>query len=155
MSGLEATAKIKGALPDAKVLALTRHTDTGFLRQLFKAGAAGYVLKQSASSELIRAIRTVAAGDNYLDPSITGKVVNNYVARQPGNLESGEDLTPREEEVLKMIAWGNSNKDIASNLGISVKTVEAHKANLMRKLSFRSRIEIVRFAVVRGWLQDT
>jgi DNA-binding NarL/FixJ family response regulator len=155
MSGLEATAKIKDALPDAKVLALTRHTDTGFLRQLFKAGAAGYVLKQSASSELIRAIRAVAAGDNYLDPSITGKVVNSYVAKQASHLEPGEDLTPREEEVLKMIAWGNSNKDIASNLGISVKTVEAHKANLMKKLSFRSRIDIVRFAVVRGWLQET
>jgi DNA-binding NarL/FixJ family response regulator len=155
MSGLEATAKVKEAIPGAKVLALTRHTDTGFLRLLFKAGATGYVLKQSASSELIRAIRTVAAGDNYLDPSITSKVMTGYVGRQTSNLEPGEDLTPREEEVLKMIAWGNSNKDIASNLGISVKTVEAHKSNLMRKLKFRSRIDIVRFAVVRGWLQDS
>jgi DNA-binding NarL/FixJ family response regulator len=155
VGGLEATERLKEALPRIKVLALTRHADTAFLRQLFKVGATGYVLKQSASSELIRAIRTVAAGHNYLDPSITSKVMTGYVGRQARNLEPGEDLTPREEEILKMIAWGNSNKDIALDLGISVKTVEAHKANLMRKLRFRSRIDIVRFAVVRGWLQNT
>jgi len=157
MSGLEATEKIKKATPAVKVLALTRHTDTGFLRQLFNAGVDGYVVKQSASSELIHAIRTVAAGGSYLDPSLTGKIVQDYVGKQAklSHLEPTPDLTSREEDVLRMIAWGYSNKEIASKLAISVKTVEAHKANLLKKLGFRSRIDIVRFAVVRGWLQDT
>src|SRR5215472_14289688 len=157
MSGLEATEKVKKAAPKVKVLAVTRHTDTGFLRQLFKAGVDGYVVKQSASSELIRAIRTVAAGESYLDPFLTRKVAQGYVGKQAklSHLEPTPDLTSREEDVLRMIAWGYSNKEIASKLAISVKTVEAHKANLMKKLGFRSRIDIVRFAVVRGWLQDT
>jgi len=155
MSGLDATRRIKETIPAVKVLALTRHSDSAFLRLLFKAGAVGYVLKQSASTELIRAIRMVAAGDNYLDPSITAKVVTGYVGKQARNIDPGPDLTSREEEVLKMIAWGYSNKEIASDLGVSVKTVEAHKANMSKKLGFSSRVDIVRFAVVRGWLQST
>jgi len=157
MSGLEATERVKKAAPKVKVLAVTRHTDSGSLRQLFKAGVDGYVVKQSASSELIRAIRTVASGGSYVDPSIAGKVVQGYVGKPAklSHLQGSADLTEREEDVLRMIAWGYSNKEIASKLGISVKTVEAHKANLMKKLGFRSRIDIVRFAVVRGWLQET
>jgi two-component system response regulator NreC len=155
MNGLEATEKLKQNCPQVKVLALTRHADMGFMQQLFRAGAAGYLLKQSASTELIRAIRTVMEGHNYLDPMITGKVVNGFAGRHAGSISDRQgDLSEREEDVLKMVAWGYSNKEIAAQLEISVKTVEAHKANSMKKLELRSRIDVVRFALLQGWLKD-
>jgi DNA-binding NarL/FixJ family response regulator len=155
MNGLKATERVKQFWPQVKVLTLTRHTDAGFLQQLFRAGASGYVLKQSAASELIRAIRAIAEGGNYLDPAITGKVINSYVSKQalPSAVEA-ENLSERESEVLRLIAWGYSNKEVAARLNISVKTVEAHKANTMKKLGLRSRIDIVRYALLQGWLQD-
>lgn len=156
MNGLKATEKIKETCPEVKVLTLTRHTDTGFLQQLFRAGVSGYVLKQSASEELIRAVRAVAADKNYLDPAVTEKVMTGYTSKQTllGPEQQG-DLTEREAEVLRMIAWGYSNKEIAARLEISVKTVEAHKTNAMKKLDLQSRIDIVRFALLQGWLQNT
>ena len=155
LNGLKAMEKLKEVNPKIKVLMLTRHTDTGFLQQLFQAGASGYVLKQSASEELIRAIRAVAAGKHYLDPAVTGKVTAGY-AHRPASLhpENHGNLSEREEEILRRIAWGYSNKETAAHLKISVKTVEAHKANIMKKLGLRSRIDIVRYAVLQGWLQD-
>jgi DNA-binding NarL/FixJ family response regulator len=155
MNGLEATGILKQALPHMKILTLTRHTDAGFLQQLLRAGASGYVLKQSPSTELIRAIRAIYAGGNYLDPAIAGKVIDGYVSRQaPLTAEVIGNLSEREEEVLKLIAWGYSNKEIAAKLEISVKTVETHKSNLMKKLSLRSRIDIVRYALLKGWLRE-
>ena len=156
LNGLKATEQVKQLCPQVRVLALTRHTDAGFIQQLFAAGASGYVLKQSASSELVRAIRTVASGGNFLDPQITGKVIGGYISQQTsvGDDPQGE-LSERESEVLRLIAWGHSNKEIAARLQISVKTVEAHKANTMKKLGLNSRIDIVRYALLRGWLQDT
>jgi DNA-binding NarL/FixJ family response regulator len=137
------------------VLTLTRHTDAGFIQQLFAAGASGYVLKQSASTELVRAIRAVAAGANYLDPQITGKVIGGYVSRNSRfSEESAKEMSEREQEVLRLIAWGYSNKEIAARLDLSVKTVEAHKANTMKKLGLKSRIDIIRYALLQGWLQD-
>jgi DNA-binding NarL/FixJ family response regulator len=155
MNGQEATAKILEVCAHVKVLALTRHTDTGFIQQLFRAGASGYVLKQSASAQLIEAIHTIAAGNHYIDPAITGKVISSYASRQI-KLNIGEQnlLSDREEEVVKMVAWGYSNKEIASRLDISVKTVEAHKSNAMKKLDLRSRIDVVRYALLQGWLID-
>jgi DNA-binding NarL/FixJ family response regulator len=155
MNGLKATEQVKQLCPQVKVLTLTRHTDTGFIQQLFAAGAAGYILKQSASAELVRAIRAVAAGGSFLDPQITGKVIGGYLGQQsrPGQEPQGE-LSERETEVLRLIAWGHSNKEIAASLQISVKTVESHKANTMRKLGLTSRIDIVRYALLQGWLQD-
>lgn len=156
MNGFEATEKIKRDCPETKVLALTRHMDTGFIQQLFRAGASGYVLKQSASDELIRAIRAIARGDSYLDPAITNRVVSGYVGKA---VEVGPDLegslSDREEEVLKKVAWGYSNKEIAAQLDISIKTVEAHKANSMKKLKLRGRTDIVRYALFRGWLKES
>ena len=155
LDGLQATRKIKAACPQVKVLTLTRHTDSGYLQQLLKAGASGYLLKQSASAELLRAIHTVAAGNLYLDPVIARKVIGAFVGRAtPGQGALPSELSDREEEILRMIAWGHSNKEIAARLDISIKTVEAHKANSMRKLGMRSRIDIVRYALLRGWLQD-
>lgn len=156
LNGLKATELVKQLCPRVRVLTLTRHSDAGFIQQLFAAGAAGYVLKQSASSELVRAIRAVAAGGNFLDPQITGKVIGGYISQQArvGDDAQGE-LSERESEVLRLIAWGHSNKEIAARLQISVKTVEAHKANTMKKLGLTSRIDIVRYALLQGWLQDT
>ena len=156
LNGLKATEQIKQLCPQVRVLTLTRHTDAGFIQQLFAAGASGYLLKQSAAEELVRAIRAVAAGGNFLDPQITGKVIGGYLSHQArGGDEPPGDISEREAEVLRLIAWGHSNKEIAARLQISVKTVEAHKANTMKKLGLTSRIDIVRYALLQGWLQDT
>ena len=154
-NGLRATRQLRRFLPDLKILTLTRHMDDGYLQQLIKAGVNGYVLKQSAPSELVNAIRTVVAGKSYIDPSLMDKLMNRFGSPAAvGRGIVGNDLTERENEVLKLIAWGFSNKEIANRLAISVKTVEAHKANLMRKLGMSSRIDIVRFAVLQGWLKE-
>lgn len=154
LNGLKATRKLKEICPHLKVLTLTRHTDDAYLQELLRAGASGYVLKQSSSDELLRAIRAIAEGGNYLDPSIAGRVMGGYVKRRFDGKSGQVTLSERETEVLRQIAWGYSNKEIAARLDISVKTVEAHKANAMRKLDFTSRLDIVRFAVLQGWLED-
>jgi DNA-binding NarL/FixJ family response regulator len=155
MNGLEATEKLKQVCPQIKVLTLTRHTDDGYLRLLLRAGVSGYVLKQSAATELIHAVRAVAAGGSYLDPAITKKVTNSYLdkrVKRQSQIQAG--LTDREAEVLRLIAWGYTNKEIAGHLQISIKTVEAHKTNSMKKLNVRSRIDIVKYALLQGWLQE-
>ena len=155
LNGLKATKKIKQISPQIKILTLTRHTDDGYLQQLIKAGANGYVLKQSAPAELINAIRVVGSGKSYLDPTLTEKVMGGYV-RQSAALAGASKvvISDRESEVIRLIAWGHSNKEIGVRLDISVKTVEAHKANAMRKLGISSRIDIVRYAILQGWLED-
>jgi DNA-binding NarL/FixJ family response regulator len=156
LNGLQATARIKECCPYAKILTLTRHTDDGYLQQLLKAGVNGYVLKQSVSGVLLNAIRAVASGQTFLDPAITSKVVGSYVAKSAGKgVAVQNEPSERETEVLRMIAWGHSNKEIAARLDLSVKTVEVHKANAMRKLGMTSRIDIVRYAILQGWLQNT
>lgn len=155
MNGLKATKKLKQLSPQMKIVALTRHSDDGYLQELLRAGASAYILKQSASNELLRAIRAVVAGGNYLDPAIAGRVIGAYAKRALDNSAGNQNtLSERETEVLRQIAWGYSNKEIAHQMSISVKTVEAHKANAMRKLDMTSRIDIVRYAILQGWLQD-
>jgi two-component system, NarL family, response regulator NreC len=155
MNGLKATKKLRSMCPDMKILTLTRHTDDGYLKQLIGAGSNGYVLKQSAPTDLVNAIRTVVAGNAYLDPSLTRKVMGGYVSRSESMRgETNGDLTDREEEVLRLISFGYSNKEIGARLDLSVKTIEAHKANGMRKLGINSRIDIVRYAILQNWLQD-
>jgi len=154
MNGLAATQQLNEKCPDTKVLTLTRHEDTGYLQQLMRAGAAGYVLKQSRPAELLHAIRAVATGGKYLDASMTAPVIGSYTKTTP-NIEPTTPLSPRETEVLRLIAWGNTNKEIAARLDLSVKTVEAHKANGMRKLGMRGRIDIVRYALLQGWLNES
>jgi DNA-binding NarL/FixJ family response regulator len=154
-NGLKATASIKECCPDVKVVALTRHQDDGYLQQLLRAGAAGYVLKQSRSAELLQAIRAIARGGSYLDPAVAGRVIGEYGRRGQPPPASTAALSSREEEVLRLVARGYSNKEIATRLDISVKTVETHKANAMHKLQMRSRIDIVKFALLQGWLEDT
>lgn len=156
LNGLKATEKLRREFPDLKILTLTRHTDDGYLQQLIKAGVNGYVLKQSAPTELINAIRTVSSGRSYVDSELTHKVLGGYVGRSvsPMRGERTRETSEREREVLRFIAWGYSNKEIANRLDVSVKTVEAHKSNAMRKLNMRSRIDIVRYAILQGWLEE-
>ena len=154
MNGLRATEILHESHPTIKVLPLTRHTDAGYLLQLLRAGARGYVLKQSGSEELIRAIRAVAGGHSYLDPAMTEQVVG-VVDSSTCAAHWRTNLSNREEEVLRLIAWGAVNRQIAARLGISIKTVESHKANAMSKLGMTNRLDIVRYAVLRGWLEDT
>ena len=151
MSGLKATKLLRECCPEVKVLALTRHKDGAYLQEMLRAGASGYVLKQSSSTELLRALREIASGNSYLDPALTGKVITVFAAGAVGN-SAIASVSEREQEVLRAIALGYSNKEIAARLKLSVKTVEAHKANSMKKLDLRSRIDIVRYAVLQGWL---
>jgi len=156
LNGLKATAQLKRLAPDIKILTLTRHTDEAYLKELLQAGVSGYVLKQSAPTELISAIRAVAAGGSYLDPSIAGKVFAGFAGKPTklrGETKSGQ-LTARESEVLRHIALGYSNKEIADKLDISVKTAEAHKANCLKKLNIKSRKEIISYAILQGWMQE-
>ena len=155
LSGARVTARIKQTYPQLKVLVLTAYEDKSYMRQLFEAGAAGYLLKRAAAQEVIGAIRTIAAGGLYIDPTLASKVVDSFV-RQPaaGGKQQRGELSEREQEVLRLIAWGYSNKEIAARLDISVKTVETYKTRLMEKLDLRSRADIVRYAVRQGWLQE-
>jgi len=156
-SGLEVTLALKHALPTTRIVALTRHGEYQYVQELLRAGANGYVLKQSSSQDLLQAIRVVASGKSFLDPLVASQVTRRYSAdpadgpQEPG----GEELSPRELEVLRLLARGYANREIATELGISVKTVDAHKANGMGKLGMSSRIELVRFAILQGWLHES
>lgn len=155
LNGLKATERLKELCPEINVLALTRHTDESYLRQLLQAGATGYVLKQSAADELVRAIRQIVVGKTYIDPEITETLVETAVGRRTMNGSSvDKDLSKREMEVLRYTALGYVNKEIAARLKISVRTVEVHKANAMQKMHMKSRIEIVRYAMLKGWLRE-
>ena len=148
-TGTHVAAELRAALPETRIVALTRHAEKAYVQQMLQHGAHGYVLKQTAGDVLVTAIRTVVAGGTFLDPAVAGRMLDSGTARR--GTVSG-DLTPREQEVLKMVAWGHTNKEIASILGITVKTVETHKANVMEKLGISSRAELVRYVMAQGWL---
>lgn len=155
MNGLVATRALKAAKCRAAIVTLTRHGDAAYLQELLRAGVSAYVLKQSPPAELLRAIRVTAAGGQYLDSSLTARIAADFVAKR-GTKVDNPTVQPseREAEVLRLIAAGYSNKEIAARLALSVKTVEAHKANAMRKLGLTGRIDIVKYALLRGWLDD-
>lgn len=155
LNGAKATAQLLSKHPNTKVLILTVHEDRGYLQEAIKAGASGYLLKRSAAEELVHAIRTITAGGSYLDASLTREAFDIVVhgTRQP--IESlDKDLTSREAEVVRLIAHGYGNKEIGEKLGISVKTVETHKAHSMEKLKLHRRSDLVQYAAHRGWLDD-
>lgn len=153
MNGTQATRELKQLHPKIGVLALTVHEDKSYLRELLEAGALGYVLKRAAGEELIQAIRAVSTGGLYVDPHIAAKLVSTFV--QPGSRLGGTgELSEREGTVLRLIAQGHSNKEIAAQLGVSVKTIETYKARSMEKLGLRSRVDIIRIAGERGWLRS-
>lgn len=153
--GAETAEQLKQALPAVKVLALTVHEDKGYLRLLLEAGASGYALKRAAAAELIHAIRVVSGGGIYLDPTLAAKVVGRLI-RRPSARQSiqSEELSDRENEVVLGLARGYSAKEIASQLELSVKTIETYKARSLEKLGLSSRADLVRYAIQRGWLQD-
>jgi two-component system, NarL family, response regulator NreC len=149
-TGPQVAAEVRAGIPDAKIVALSRHAEKAYVQQMLQNGATGYVLKQTAGDALLSAIRTVMRGGTYLDPAVAGKV---FDAASPVRGGSSGELTPREREVLTMVVWGHTNKEIASVLGITVKTVETHKMNAMQKLEIGSRAELVRYAMTQGWLE--
>lgn len=154
LNGLKATEKLKELCPETKILTLTRHSDDGYLQQLLQAGSSGYVLKQSDPDELVRAIHAVASGQTYLDPAVTETVVGKLSRRAPRGIRHDRKLSGREEEVLRLIAQGYLSKEVAARLQIGIKTVDAHKANGMEKMGMKNRIDLVRYAMLQGWLED-
>ncbi|MDH3692888.1 MAG: response regulator transcription factor [Gammaproteobacteria bacterium] len=158
MSGVEATRRIKAESPDMKVLVLTAHDDDEYVFALLQAGANGYLLKTAEIEELVRAIRTVAAGQSALAPEVTGKVMAQFTSGKglPDVLtETQEDydgLTERELGILELVGKGLSNKQIGKNLYISDRTVQAHLSNIFSKLGVNSRTEAVMYAVRKGWI---
>jgi len=155
VNGLAATRELKKIQPDAVIVTLTRHSDHAYLQELLRAGVAGYVLKRSAPTELLHAIRAAAAGGQYLDSTLTARVTAGLAGREGSAKMPASALTEREAAVLRLIASGYSNKEIAARLSLSVKTIEAHKANAMRKLDLTGRIDIVKYAILQGWLDQT
>jgi two-component system response regulator NreC len=151
MNGIEATRRIKADAPAAAVLALTMYEDDQYFFEMLRAGASGYVPKRAAPDELVSAIRAVSRGEVFLYPSLAGRLVQDYLRRGPAGEEPPSDeLTPREQEVLTLIAEGFSNNEIADRLVISAKTVDRHRENLMRKLKLHNRVDLVKYALRKG-----
>ena len=147
LNGLEATLQIKRDCPDVKVLALTIHEDEEYIRQMLASGAMGYITKYAATDELVQAVETVFKGEMVLSPAITRLVVEDYLRWADVQQENPDKLTPREREVLQLIAEGHKNKEISDILKISIKTVKAHRNNLMQKLDLHSQGELIRYAI--------
>ena len=151
LNGMEAARQITGRFPNVRIVALSMHSDSLFVTEMFKSGVMGYLLKDCAFEELARAIRSVMDGKTYLSPSISGIIVNgylNYLSNpRPAN---SEDLTGREREILQIIAEGKSTKQIALKLHISVKTVETHRRKIMNKLNIFSVAELTKYAIRKG-----
>ena len=147
LNGIEATRRIAEASPRTRVLALSMHKDAVYVREILRAGARGYLLKDSIESDLVAAVRAVGRGDGYLSPSVSDAVLSDYRKHVSDPIDL---LTSREREVLQMIAEGKTNKEIATLLNLSVYTVEAHRGRVMEKLNLHSTGELVRFAVRNG-----
>jgi DNA-binding NarL/FixJ family response regulator len=153
--GAPATAQVRQMCPEIQIVALTRHNEPGYVQQLLQAGARGYVLKRADSAELIDAIRAVAAGDTYLDSMLANRAVQAFVSTHGHSSTPQIDLSEREAEVVRLTAYGYSNKEIAVQMGVSVKTVDTYKVRAMEKLGLHSRAALVGYALQRGWLEQT
>lgn len=151
-SGPAATADLKDKAPRVKVLALTRHTEEAYVHEMLRSGASGYVLKQNGAGTLVEAIRAVVRGGTFLDPVIGGKLVQRLTT-EPDGSRGDAALTSREQQIATMVAYGHTNKEIATKLDITVKTVETHKSNIMAKLHLTSRSALVQYALEHGWLE--
>ena len=154
LNGIEATRQITNREPEAKVVALSMHSDRRFMGEMLKAGAKGYLLKDGAFEELATAIRSVVANKVYLSPRIADVVVDDYVRRTPGQAAGDTSafakLTPREREVLQLMAEGRATKEIAMDLKVSIKTVETHRRQIMEKLQIHSVAELTKYAIREG-----
>ena len=151
-SGLDAIPEIRSAAPDAKILTLSMQDDPSYVRQAFASGASGYVLKEAADDELLAAVREVAAGGNYVDPQLGARLA---AADATAAADAAEDpLSEREREVLRLLALGHTNQEIAQMLFLSVRTAETHRARIMQKLRLSTRAELVRYAIDHGMLAE-
>lgn len=151
MNGLDAAARMKESTPSARILILTVHESNQYVSQMLQVGAAGYVVKSVSSTELVSAVRAVYQGNVYLYPSIARMIIQDYLKQAATGRDSTLDgLTPRETEVLKLIASDHRNKEIADLLGISLKTVQAHRTSLMMKLGLHDRTQVVKYAIRKG-----
>ena len=154
-NGLDATRQIKARFPEIRILVLTMHRSDEYFFEILKAGASGYILKSAETNDLIRALRTVARDEVFLYPAMAKQLLTDYLDRLKD--EEGEGhalLTPREKEILRLLADGFSNKEIAERLVVSPSTVHSHRTNLMQKLNLSSRHELIRYARERGLLHD-
>ena len=147
LNGIEATRRMAENAPHARVLALSMHKDSVYVREILRAGARGYLLKDSVAADLVSAVRAVAAGEGYLSPAVSDAVLDDYRRHVTNPIDL---LTSREREVLQMLAEGKTNKEIAAILNLSVYTVDAHRGRIMEKLNLHSITELVRFAVRNG-----
>jgi DNA-binding NarL/FixJ family response regulator len=154
MNGTEVARTLLAELPECRILVLTIHEDRGTLRQLLDLGVAGYLVKRSAAGELVRAIHAVAAGGTYLDPLIAGKIIGGAHGTSRSARGQTVELSDRETDVLRLIAFGHSNKEISAKLACSLKTIETYKARAMEKLGHKTRVDIVRHAMSMGWLSE-
>jgi two-component system response regulator NreC len=158
MTGLEATREIKRRAPEIKVLVLTIHEDEEYLRQMLAAGATGYLLKETADTELAVAIRAVYRGDIFIYPALTKVLLGSMIQAEPqsdsSETERYELLSPREKEILRLLALGDTNREIALRLFLSVRTVETYRSRIMEKLELKSRGELVRYALRKGLRYD-
>jgi DNA-binding NarL/FixJ family response regulator len=153
MTGIQAAAELHKRKPELKTLMLSMHDSEQFLFEALKAGASGYVLKSGADTDIVDACRAAMRGDSYLYPSAVTTLVRDYVERGGRGEEQFDVLTPRELEVLKLIAEAHTSKQIADALFISIKTVERHRQNILGKLGMRDRVELTRYAIRRGLIQ--
>jgi DNA-binding NarL/FixJ family response regulator len=153
LNGIEATRQLRQIYPDIKIVILSMHANEEYVFQVLQAGAAGYVLKQSDSSEVLTAIRAALSGGSFLSPPISRAVIEDYVHRAEvrGQGEDLDILTSREREVLQLLAEGLPNREIAEQLSISVKTVETHRSNMMNKLNVNNKTELIKYAFRKGW----
>jgi two-component system response regulator NreC len=151
--GIEVTRQLKDEMPDVRVLVLTVHEDDGLLRAAIRAGASGYVIKRAVEAELISAIHAACRGDLYVHPAMTRALLHDLQPELISDDTLVEALTPREVEVLRLVATGYTNRQIAEELTISVRTVESHRASVMDKLGLHSRVELVRYATKQGLLE--
>jgi len=152
LNGLEATKQIKKVLPESKIIMLTMHKNEEYVLQSFQAGASGYILKEGAVEELVSAIRSIHADKSFLSPTVSKTLVDAYLRKmETGKTETPFDLlTDREREVLQLIAEGFTNREVAKQLFISVKTVEAHRAHIMQKLNIHDIAKLVKYAIQKG-----
>jgi DNA-binding NarL/FixJ family response regulator len=153
MTGIQAAAELRKRKPELKVLMLSMHDSEQFLFEALKAGASGYVLKSGADTDIVDAVRAAMRGDSFLYPSAVTTLVRDYLERGGHDEEEFDVLTPRQREVLKLIAEAHTSKEIATMLVISIKTVERHRENILEKLGMRDRVELTRYAIRRGLIQ--
>jgi DNA-binding NarL/FixJ family response regulator len=152
LNGIDAARRLRKLLPSARLIFVTMHADADYVAEAFRAGAMGYILKRSAASELLTAIRAVLKGNHYVSPLVTRNALDLLISSAKPRGKSSDSLTPRQREVLQLVAEGRSRKEIASILNISVKTVEFHKGKLMRELNLQTVADFTRYAIEHGFI---